>query len=83
MSEKLSLLFPDQKLNFKTLSETTIHDIGMDNMVLQLSDQKNERIYIYNVMKMMTDSPENARYRSDIFDDLFDLFCGFCRRICK
>ncbi len=70
MSEKLSLLFPDQKLNFKTLSETTIHDIGMDNMVLQLSDQKNERIYIYNVMKMMTDSPENARYRSDIFDDI-------------
>ncbi|WP_026495532.1 MutS-related protein [Butyrivibrio sp. WCD3002] len=70
MAEKLSLLFPNQKLNFKTLSETTLHDIGMDNIVTKLTIQKNEQTYIYNVMKMMTDSPENARYRGEIFDDI-------------
>ena len=70
MSEKISLLFPDQNLKFNKLSEVTLHDIGMDNIVTKLSIQPAEQTYIYNVMSMMTDSPQNAKYRSDIFDDL-------------
>ncbi|MCR5179034.1 MAG: DNA mismatch repair protein [Lachnospiraceae bacterium] len=70
MHKKLSLLFPDQELDYKRISEVTLHDIGMENIIACLSDQKNERTYIGNVMRMMTDSPENAKYRSDIFDDL-------------
>lgn len=70
MSEKISLLFPDQNLKFNKLSEVTLHDIGMDNIVTKLSIQPAEQTYIYNVMSMMTDSPKNAKYRSDIFDDL-------------
>lgn len=70
MAEKISLLFPDHNLKFNKLNEVTVHDIGMDNIVTLLSDQKNEQTYIYNVMSMMTYSPENAKYRSDIFDDL-------------
>jgi hypothetical protein len=70
MSEKISLLFPDQNLEYKKLSEVTLHDIGMDNIVTKLSIQPAEQTYIYNVMSMMTDSPENAKYRSEIFDDL-------------
>ncbi|WP_242830076.1 MutS-related protein [Butyrivibrio sp. XPD2002] len=52
------------------MSEVTLHDIGMDNIVTKLSIQPAEQTYIYNVMSMMTDSPENAKYRSEIFDDL-------------
>ena len=70
MSDKISLLFPDQNLKFNKLSEVTLHDIGMDNIVTKLSIQPAEQTYIYNVMSMMTDSPQNAKYRSDIFDDL-------------
>ncbi len=70
MSEKISLLFPDQNFEYKKLSEVTLHDIGMDNIVTKLSIQPAEQTYIYNVMSMMTDSPENAKYRSEIFDDL-------------
>ena len=70
MAEKISLLFPDHNLKFNKLYDVTVHDIGMDNIVSLLSDLKNEQTYIYNVMSMMTDSPENAKYRSDIFDDL-------------
>lgn len=42
----------------------------MDNIVTKLSIQPAEQTYIYNVMSMMTASPENAKYRSEIFDDL-------------
>ena len=72
MSEKISLLFPDQNLKFNKLSDVTLHDIGMDNIVTKLSIQPAEQTYIYNVMSMMTDSPQNAKYRSDIFDDLMN-----------
>ncbi|WP_026526104.1 hypothetical protein [Butyrivibrio sp. VCD2006] len=70
MSEKISLLFPDQTLKFNKLSEVTLHDIGMDNIVTKLSIQPAEQTYIYNVMSMMTDSAKNAKFRSEIFDDL-------------
>ncbi|SFB75912.1 MutS-related protein [Butyrivibrio sp. YAB3001] len=71
MGEKISLLFPDQTLNFKTLSDITIHDIGMDVIVKKLSTLENERIYIMNVMKMMAADPFNAGYRADVFDDIY------------
>ncbi len=70
MSEKISLLFPDQSLEFKKLSDTTIHDLGMDSIINKLSAQKNEQVYIYNVMRMMTADRETASYRCDIFDDI-------------
>ncbi len=70
MEKKISLLFPDQKLNFIKLNDTTLHDLGMDNLIMKLSAQKNEQVYISNVMRMMTDDSETARYRCDIFDDI-------------
>lgn len=71
MSEKISLIFPNQKLNYKKLSDLTIHDIGMDGIITRLSKEKNEQTYIANVMRLMTDDAENARYRSDVFHDIF------------
>ena len=68
---KISILFPDQKLEFKKLSETTVHDIGMDSIIKQLTKKEDERVYIRNVMSMFTDDVETAAYRSDVFDDIY------------
>ena len=68
---KYSLLFPDQSLDYKRTSDLTVHDIGMDSVFLKLSEEKNEQTYITNVMKMITADPKNARFRSDVFDDIY------------
>ncbi len=71
MSEKYSLIFPDQKLDYKKLTDLTIHDIGMDSVLIKLTREKNEQTYITNVMKLITYDAHNARYRSDVFDDIY------------
>lgn len=70
MKEKLSLLFPNKELDFKKLSDVTVHDIGMDNIIKKLSIKESEQTYIGNVMKLMTADPANAGYRADVFDDI-------------
>ena len=71
MSSKYSLLFPNQSLPYRKLTDLAVHDIGMDSVLLKLSREKNEQVYISNVMKMVTSDPTNARYRSDVFDDIY------------
>ena len=61
MSEKYSLIFPDQKLEYKKLSDLTVHDIGMDSVLIKLSKEKNEQTYITNVMKLVTADAHNAQ----------------------
>ena len=68
---KISLLFPNQKLEFTKLSDETVHDIGMDSVIAQLSKKEDERTYIRNVMRTFTSDAETAAYRSDIFDDIY------------
>ncbi|MBR4994113.1 MAG: DNA mismatch repair protein [Lachnospiraceae bacterium] len=68
---KMSLLFPNQELNFRKLSDETIHDIGMDSIINKLTKKENEQTYIRNVMRMLTDDVDNAIYRCDIFDDIY------------
>ena len=71
MSEKYSLIFPDHKLEYKKLSDLTVHDIGMDSVLTKLSGEKSEQTYITNVMKLMFSDVHNAQYRSDVFDDIY------------
>ena len=67
---KISLLFPDHSLNFKKLSDETIHDLGMDSIIKKLTRAENEQTYIRNVMSMISDDTRNAAYRGDVFDDI-------------
>ncbi len=70
MSDKISILFPNKNLEFKKMSETAVHDIGMDAIVLKLSAKIPEQTYISNVMRMLTDDASSARFRSDVFEDI-------------
>ncbi len=67
---KISLLFPDPGLKFVKLSDETMHDIGMDQIVKKLTNKENEQTYIRNVLAMLTDDVGNAAYRCDVFDDI-------------
>ncbi len=70
MSDKISILFPNKNLEFRKLSETTVHDIGMDGIVAKLSAKIPEQTYISNVMRMLTEDTATARFRSDVFEDI-------------
>ncbi len=68
---KISLLFPDHSLNFIKLNDETMHDLGMDLVVKQLTNKESEQTYIRNVLGMLTGDVGNAAYRCDIFDDIY------------
>ncbi len=68
---KISLLFPDQELVFRRLSDETLHDLSMDAVIKKLTKVEKEQTYIRNVMSMLTDDVENASYRAGVFDDLY------------
>lgn len=70
MASKISLLFPDRDLDYKRLSDVTVHDIGMDSIVARISEKPGEQTYIMNVMKLVSADPENAAYRADVFEDI-------------
>ena len=72
MASKISILFPDRELDFKRISDITVHDIGMDNIVSRISDKPTEQSYIMNVMKLMNADPANAAYRTDVFEDIMN-----------
>ncbi|RKM61223.1 DNA mismatch repair protein [Butyrivibrio sp. CB08] len=72
MSGKISILFPDKNLDFKKLSDVAVHDIGMDSIVCKVTTKVSEQTYIMNVMRLICDDVKNARFRSDVFEDILN-----------
>ncbi len=68
---RVSLLYPKGEAGYKTVSETTMHDLGMDAFCCQLTDNKTEQAVIMQVLSKMTADPHTAKYRSDIFDEIY------------
>ena len=68
---KISLLFPDHDLKFTKLTDETVHDLGMDAIIKQLTRVESEQTYIRNVLSLITDDVQNAAYRGDVFDDIY------------
>lgn len=71
-SQVLSILYTEQTLNNKanTVSETTCHDLGLDNICKALSDKENEQRMIMNILAKMYPDAELANYRAEIFNDI-------------
>lgn len=57
--------------NYKILSETTIHDLGLDYVCAQITEKKSEQTLILSILSKMTEDPEVTRYRSDVFSDIY------------
>lgn len=67
---KYSLLVPEGKYSFKTLSPVTMHDLGLDMICRQLSANESEQNYIMGVMSRIYADPSVTKYRGGVFDDI-------------
>ena len=68
--KKYSLLYPDTNAQYRTLSDMTMHDLGMDQICKKLSAKEREQNYIQNVMARLYADPAVTQYRCDIFEDI-------------
>ncbi len=64
-------MFPDREADYIKLTDETIHDIGMDSIIRQLTKKENEQTYIRNVMSLFISDAKTAAYRCDVFDDIY------------
>lgn len=69
-----SILFltPDRS-GFRRLSETACHDLGLDAICKELSDDVREQEMITDVLSYMSPDPETAAFRQHIFADILTL----------
>ena len=67
---KYSLLVPEGKYSFKTLSPVVMHDLGLDMICRQLSANESEQNYIMGVMSRIYADPSVTKYRGGVFDDI-------------
>lgn len=68
---RISMLYPENfsKTTYK-LSKSAQHDLGLDVICKEVAKSEDEERYILGVMSEMTDAPEVAAYRIEVFDDL-------------
>lgn len=76
---KLSILHPGNQnsslganIAYKTLSETTCHDLGLDSICKLVSGKENEQRFIMGVLARMTEDPDTANFRADVFEDIMN-----------
>ena len=70
--EKFSLLFPKGWQTFSELSDVSFHDLGLDLIVKEISDEEAEQRLITKVLCNMSADPEITQYRCDIFEDIYN-----------
>ena len=68
----ISLLTPSACTpDYKVLSETAVHDLGLDYLCGQITEKKQEQTLLLSILSKMTENPEVTRYRSDVFADIY------------
>ena len=68
----ISIIFPNGSYDrCRTLSDTAIHDLGLDVICNSLSNKEKEQSLILGIMSRITDDPETVQFRLDVFDDIY------------
>ena len=69
-----SILFPKEEdiSKVKIMSETTMHDLGMDQIIQSLTKEEAERNFITRTMSLISSDPEVISFRCDIFEDILN-----------
>lgn len=71
-AKMISLLYPYGTLeDYKTVSDVTMHDLGMDHFLENVAGKEQERNMIMKVLSKMTKDPKVAEYRLEIFKDIY------------
>lgn len=53
------------------MSDTAVHDLGLDVICNGLSNKEKEQSLILGIMSKITDDPEVVQFRLDVFDDIY------------
>ncbi len=81
IKRKYSILYPDfEGVEYKQLSETACHDLSLDLLCRNLTDNYKEAKMISEVISNMTADPKVARYRQKVFCDILK-FPGLRKRM--
>ncbi len=72
MNEKYSLLFPKEDAEYRTLSPTVIHDLGLDAVCRQIAPKEAEQNLLVNTLSKITADPYVIKYRCDVFEDILN-----------
>ena len=69
--ERISIVFPSGSYEkCRELSETAVHDLGLDVICRGLSDKAREQNLIRTILSRITADPDVVRYRLDVFEDI-------------
>jgi len=73
IKRKYSILYPDYEgVEYKQLSDTACHDLALDVLCQNLTDNYKEVQMIKNVICKMTADPNVAKYRQKVFCDILN-----------
>lgn len=69
--QKYSILYPNfDGISYRQLSESVCHDLALDMLCKELTDDNKEAKMIIGVISNMTSDPKVAEYRQKIFSDI-------------
>ena len=69
----VSIVFPNGSYDScRVLSESAVHDLGLDSVCRKLSDKAQEQNLILDVMSRICSDPAVVQYRLDIFEDIYN-----------
>lgn len=68
----LSIIFPysEDDIVYKEMSESTFHDLGLDQLSKAVTSDPGEQRYFSSVISNMTSDPRVAEYRCEVFTDI-------------
>ncbi len=69
----VSILYPNVECEYKTMTSTTSHDLGLDAITKTVTQDPKEQQQFMRILEKMTTSGEVARYRLDVFEDVLML----------
>lgn len=68
--EAFSLLYPqNREFTVQRLTPESINDLSIEFLAENLTEVRNEREHIFNLMTQVTDDPVVIKYRCDVFED--------------
>ena len=69
----ISILFPgDSYDRCSVLSDSAVHDLGLDSVCEKISDKPEEQHLILGIMSRICGDPEVIRFRLDVFEDIYN-----------
>ncbi len=70
-NKRFSILFPYyENTEYKQLTDTACHDLGLDTLCRRLTDDQKEQNLIMGILSNMTADPRVAVYRQKVFVDI-------------